>query len=372
MFEILTGRRKGSAPQGPDRPRRLSATLLIVVLALACAGPDRRAPSTPVVSPTGAGAPAPAAAAAAMRTGPASTALPPATATAVSTLRGLDWRKVLLADPELTDSPGDPQTSMGPPVALKPGSALGIGGGLAMVDEVLYVDMSGDGREEAVISLHSGGTAGVSAFLVYELSAGKPALRGSIAGYKLGRRPEGGRLLVVQGIYTTGDPNCCPSGWKDSLYELRSSKLNLVSQSEYGNPDRRATAVADFYGLIRAKRFAEAYKLLTPRLAATQPFEAWQAGYAATLGLAFRLAEAEDGTVVVVEIVSKEDVRDARNVRHFSGRWSLLWSFIEKRWLLDSSSFRECPRMTEDEVDLLYIEWRYTDRFQTLAKIPSC
>src|SRR5262245_20403852 len=85
-------------------------------------------------------------------------------------LRQVDWPSVLAADPALVIDPQVPApfTPVGPYVRLV--NPIGPNqppvGGFALLDDVRYGDIDGDGVEEAVILLESGGTAGVLGLLV--------------------------------------------------------------------------------------------------------------------------------------------------------------------------------------------------------------
>lgn len=63
---------------------------------------------------------------------------------------------------------------------------------------VLYGDVTGDGADEALVEIPSGGTAGSIAVLVYSLNAQKNiSLLKRIDGYRLSSRPNNGKLEVL-------------------------------------------------------------------------------------------------------------------------------------------------------------------------------
>src|SRR5438105_1346782 len=101
-------------------------------------------------------------------------------------MRTLDWFKVVTTDPNLTYDPSippPPGVQVGPYVTLKK-DANAAGHALVENDRILFMDMSGDGQEEAVISLFSGGTAGNLGLLVYTAVHNAPALADALPGYK--------------------------------------------------------------------------------------------------------------------------------------------------------------------------------------------
>jgi len=106
---------------------------------------------------------------------------------------------------------------VGDRVLIEPGQA----------GRVLCFDATGDGRVDMVVSLASGGTAGDVGWLLFVPSASRWRLAGSGTGYKLVLRRSGSMLEVVQAVYRSHDPNCCPTGGFDHTL-LRWSGGRLV------------------------------------------------------------------------------------------------------------------------------------------------
>ncbi len=81
-----------------------------------------------------------------------------------------------------------------------------------------FEDLIGDdGVEEAVVFVESGGTAGDVGAAVYRLVDGRAQLTQYIraGGHVLVRL---GLIVVQQGVYASGDPQCCPSSLRETAY----------------------------------------------------------------------------------------------------------------------------------------------------------
>ena len=105
------------------------------------------------------------------------------------------------------------------------------GGGEIPPERVRYVDLTGDGAEEAVVVITSGGTQGDIGVAIYRVADGE-ARRAFFQ--KLAGRVEMRDATVVlsDGVYERGDAACCPSriqetvvAWDGTAFSERSSRL---------------------------------------------------------------------------------------------------------------------------------------------------
>ena len=101
--------------------------------------------------------------------------------------------------------------------------------------EIMFADVTGDGRDEAIVPVFSGGTLGNLAYLVYTMKSGKPALvltrtldRSSAGGLKM--TVEGGRLVEVSAEYGPSDPFCCPSVLKRTAFRWDGAMLQVAGE----------------------------------------------------------------------------------------------------------------------------------------------
>ena len=103
------------------------------------------------------------------------------------------------------------------------------GGGEAHAERVSYHDLTADGREEAVVVVESGGTAGDIAVAVYTLVEGAPEL---LWFQRLGGRVEVrlGLVVTLEGVYDAGDARCCPARVRERAYGWRDGGFALVSE----------------------------------------------------------------------------------------------------------------------------------------------
>lgn len=115
-------------------------------------------------------------------------------------------------------------------------------GGEVEPKRVAYADLTGDGVEEALVVVESGGTAGDLGAAVYGAAAGRVSVVAWIdrAGHIELRLPNVGPtsafIVVEQGIYAPGDANCCPSRIRETA--LRWDGAAFVTLSEQIRPGR--------------------------------------------------------------------------------------------------------------------------------------
>jgi hypothetical protein len=259
-------------------------------------------------------------------------------------MRAVDWFKVLTTDPNLKYDPTVPTTpglQLGPYVTLKSDANV-IGYALIDKERILFMDMSGDGQEEAIISVFSGGTAGNLGLLIYGAANNAPALTASLPGYKIGGVADGDALKVIEPIYQGWEPNCCPSGFFVTRYRLQNNKLAQLSRDEQPLAEARKMTVEKFYELLQNKNYLDAYNFLSPAFRDANPFGAWSTGYANTLSFTAQTKDNPDGTVGVT-LVSTDKTANGNVTRTFSGAWKLAWYSTArfKQWVLDSATFKE-------------------------------
>lgn len=184
------------------RPRRSCVALLALAMllpGLACRG-NSAEPAAPAPTPTA-----------------LSTAVRPAPTgvqTTTITLHQTDFNQFLRAELEQT-------------------------GGTVADKDVVFADLTGDGQDEAVVPIASGGTLGV--FQVYVLSpqgsAIKQILKFDPGTGKLVPAIDGGRLVITEPVYGPDDPNCCPSQLKKTTFRWDGSMLVPASTETVDNPD---------------------------------------------------------------------------------------------------------------------------------------
>lgn len=250
-------------------------------------------------------------------------------------LRTVDWAAVIAAEPQIGHPDAPALDSVGGPFVEAANGAYGY----ALVDGVEYGDISGDGKDEAVIALYSGGTAGTTGLLIYADGGAKPRFVTAVPGYKVYGRPENGRLRVEQPVYAGWEPNCCPSGLSRTRYQLRGSRLVAQGSSSMGYEAARPQAVEHFYELLAARQYADAYALLGRRFRAANPVARWRAGYARTTELRVDAAANAGGdrTLAVVSAV------DGGKRTRYLISWQMSWSAAGKTWLLDQPKVTTLP-----------------------------
>ena len=113
-------------------------------------------------------------------------------------------------------------------------------GGSYLQDEVTYADVTGDGIDEAIVPIDSGGTAGDIAFLVLTPSgSGTKTLLNLVpttGSGGLAMAIEGGQIVITQPVYGPEDPNCCPGALRKTTYVWNGTALAVESVKTETNP----------------------------------------------------------------------------------------------------------------------------------------
>ena len=143
-------------------------------------------------------------------------------------------------------------------------------GGYALVDDVIFADLDGDGAEEAIVLIDSGGTAGLLGFLLYREA--DPAPRLVLAGQATSWASPSkvNRAVISEPNYVGFEPNCCPSSITRTSTMLQGDQLVPVTTEVEPNDVQEPTVWA-FYQAITERRYEDAYELLQPGLPGGQP-----------------------------------------------------------------------------------------------------
>jgi hypothetical protein len=110
------------------------------------------------------------------------------------------------------------------------------GGGEVPVDRVHYEDLTGDGVEEAVAIVESGGTQGDIGFGVYVVDTNDAA---TLAFFDQARgrvEVRVGVIVTIEGVFASGDAECCPSQLREITYRWDGSAFSQVSEQVIDNP----------------------------------------------------------------------------------------------------------------------------------------
>ena len=112
-----------------------------------------------------------------------------------------------------------------------------VGGGDIDLKAIVYADLTGDRREEAVVPVDSGGTLGNIAYLVFTMRGGAPALiltrtpgRSSAGGLKM--VVEAGKLVEIAAEYGPQDPLCCPSALRRTTFRWDGLTLQVEREEK--------------------------------------------------------------------------------------------------------------------------------------------
>jgi len=99
------------------------------------------------------------------------------------------------------------------------------------IDAIVYLDLTEDGAEEAVLPISSGGEGGDIAVFVYGYQDGRltELLRVLPDDNSLRAETADGTLTIVQPVFAEGDPLCCPSELRRTVYQWDGTELSVAS-----------------------------------------------------------------------------------------------------------------------------------------------
>ena len=113
-------------------------------------------------------------------------------------------------------------------------------GGVYVQTGVIYADLTGDGIDDAVVPISSGGTRGDVAFVVLAPSGAgtktllKVAPTDGSGG--LAVAVVDGRLVMTRPVYAPEDPNCCPSSLRKTTYAWDGKAFAVQSVTTEASP----------------------------------------------------------------------------------------------------------------------------------------
>jgi hypothetical protein len=258
-------------------------------------------------------------------------------------LRQVDWLAVLENDPAVTVDPDAfklPGGSWPFVTVAAPRTPDGTLGGYALIDDVGYGDLDGDGAEEAIVMIDSGGTGGMLGFLLYHEAEPRPKLVLVRAGYKMSVVIDGGRVVIHEPNYVGFEANCCPSSLTRTLNALEGDRLVTLATEVEPN-DVQEPTVWSFYRALSDRRYEDAYAFLSPEQQARNPFAQWRAGYANTESIEVETRPGRTPSEVLIELTGTDRRPGGGTVRwRYTGSWTLIWSDEQRRWLLDKATIQ--------------------------------
>lgn len=257
-------------------------------------------------------------------------------------LRQVDWGAVLANDPTITIDPDAYQLpgNVGPHITVKAPSGDDLEGYVTF-DDIEYGDLDGDGADEAVIMVFSGGTGGSFGFMVYREDTPAPKRVMIYTGYKLGTQIEGGHLVISEPNYIGFEANCCPSSITRTTNTLSGDHLVTLTTETVPNAVQEPTVWA-FYVALSEKRYEDAYDFFSPAFKANNPFDRWRAGYATTQSIEVDTKAGPTPSEVLIDLKSTDRQPGGGTVTHrFRGSWTVIWSADQKRWLLDKARIEQ-------------------------------
>jgi hypothetical protein len=152
------------------------------------------------------------------------------------------------SSPQATSTPRDPSTirrvDLSADISLQ-NTLRQLGSGEIAIREVLYADLTGDGLEEAIVPITSGGTVGNIAYVVLTMPKTQPSViltrrleRGSAGGLKMAIETSSGRPVLVETAaeYGAEDSFCCPSMLRRTTFRWDGSQLQVEREDKTNAP----------------------------------------------------------------------------------------------------------------------------------------
>jgi hypothetical protein len=258
-------------------------------------------------------------------------------------IRQVDWITVLKNDAAVTiDSTAYQLPGRYKPFVnvAAPGAPDGTLGGYALIDDVLYGDLDGNGAEEAIVMVDSGGTGGLLGFLAYRQGDPYPTLALVYAGYKISVGIEGNKVVIHEPNYVGFEANCCPSSMTRTVNALDGDHLVTLATETEPN-DVQEPTVWSYYQAVAEKRYEDAYGFHSPKYQAANPFSQWKAGFANTQSVEVETSPGRTPSEVLIQLTAVDSRPGGGTVtQRFKGSWTLIWSGEQKRWLLDKASIQ--------------------------------
>ncbi len=110
-----------------------------------------------------------------------------------------------------------------------------LGTGAIETAAILFADLTGDQREEAIVPVTSQGTLGNIGYVILRLESGAPEAiltrtvdRTAASGLQMSL--EDGALLETRGVYGPEDPFCCPSQLRKTTFQWDGTLLQVKDE----------------------------------------------------------------------------------------------------------------------------------------------
>jgi hypothetical protein len=114
-------------------------------------------------------------------------------------------------------------------------------GGDLLPGEIIFADLTGDGVDEAVVPISSGGSGGDIAYAVFGYQGGdlEELLAVKAEAGRVTVSVQGGALVDTQPVYGPEDPLCCPSELRHTYYRWDGSELVVDHEDTEKTPSAK-------------------------------------------------------------------------------------------------------------------------------------
>jgi hypothetical protein len=113
-----------------------------------------------------------------------------------------------------------------------------VGSGRVAREAIVYTDLTGDQKDEAIVPITSDGTLGNVAYIVLTMPSGAPSAiltrtmdRSAASGLRM--TVDGGVLKEAVGVMGPSDPLCCPSELRTTTFRWDGTKLQVENETTH-------------------------------------------------------------------------------------------------------------------------------------------
>jgi len=207
-----------------------------------------------------------------------------------------------------------------------------------------YFDINNDGREDAIITLFSGGSGHFGFYVLFIATDSGPQFvtYGGGSGYDIYHHKDTLILFTSHVRNAMPEPDEVPLQdvhrilWKDRKVH----KLPVIAVPFRENSPA-LELVRSFYDEIDKKNYQKAYSYLSIRYRSSHPYDKWVGGYKTTEGVSATIIPAWcSDDLMVTQVNSTDFVNGHEKNQLFYGVWHLIFD-AHSGWQLDRPEIRE-------------------------------
>jgi hypothetical protein len=218
------------------------------------------------------------------------------------------------------------------------------------IDAVAFVDLNHDGREDAVITLFSGGSGHFATDVIFLQTLNGPKYSGCAGGPHFSDSINEDTLIIYTAHPLAMDPQCCNRAIDAQRIVGERDTIRWLPVIVEPTPGGGWQTVYDFYGELNDSDKQFAYSMLSESYRLQHPYSMWLKGFANTVSVDADVDKDSPDSAVRVTITSQDKIHGKIVTKHFSGIWHTQFVTNNRRmedpmdrtdWLLDRPEIRE-------------------------------